>query len=103
MYLRGKGTKKIALSTDALSSFGMSPADLLEGFLLGLYTFRKYTVEKNEGTINSFVVLSGDSQKLRDDLRRTQSIASAVWFARDLINTPANDMTPTHLAHAALS
>jgi leucyl aminopeptidase len=103
VYLRGMGMKRIALSTDALSSFGISPADFLEGFLLGLYTFRKYTGEKNKGEIGSIVVLSGDTRKLGDDLRRTKSAASAVWFTRDLINTPANDMTPTHLANAALT
>ena len=52
VYLRGLGMKKIALSTDAFSSLGISPADFLEGFLLGLYTFRKYTGEKNKGRIS---------------------------------------------------
>ncbi len=103
VYLHGLGIKKIALSTDAFSSPGISPADFLEGFLLGLYTFRKYTGEKNKKTIDSFIVLSRDTRELREDLRWTKSVASAVSFARDLINTPANDMTPTHLADAALS
>jgi leucyl aminopeptidase len=103
MYLRGLGIKKIALSTDALSSFGISPADFLEGFLLGLYTFKKYSGENNKDKIASLAVLSGANRKLQEDIRRAQSAASAVWFARDLINTPANDMTPTHLADAALS
>jgi leucyl aminopeptidase len=103
VYLRGLGMKQIALSTDALSHFGISPADFLEGFLLGLYTFRKYSGEKNKGEIGSIIVLSAESRKLRDDVRRVKSTASAVWFTRDLINTPANDMTPTHLADAALS
>jgi leucyl aminopeptidase len=103
VYLREMGIKKIALSADALSHFGISPADFLEGFLLALYTFKKYTGEGDTGKIDSFVVLSRENRKLRDDMMRAKSTASAVEFARDLINTPANDMTPTDLAHAALS
>jgi leucyl aminopeptidase len=103
VYLRGMDMKRIALSTDKLSSLSISPADFLEGFLLGLYTFRKYTGERDTGKIDSIVVLSGENQKMGDDIRRTKSAASSVWFTRDLINTPANDMTPTHLANAALS
>ena len=102
-YLRRLGMKRIALSTDLLSSLTISPADFLEGFLLGLYTFRKYTGERDTGKIDSIVVLSGKIRKLRGDIRRTKSAASSVWFTRDLINTPANDMTPAHLANAALS
>ena len=30
-------------------------------------------------------------------------MTASVCFARDLISTPSNDMTPTHLAKAALS
>jgi len=103
VYLRGMDMKRIALSTDKLSSLSISPADFLEGFLLGLYTFRKYTGERDTGKIDSIVVLSGENRKMGDDIRRTKSAASSVWFTRDLINTPANDMTPTHLANAALS
>jgi len=59
--------------------------------------------ERDSGKIDYTVVLSGENRKLRDDIRRARSAVSAVWFARDLINTPANDMTPAHLANAALS
>jgi leucyl aminopeptidase len=35
--------------------------------------------------------------------RRGQIFAEATWFARDLINAPANDVHPTHLAEVAPS
>ena len=37
------------------------------------------------------------------ELKQAEAVTTAVCFARDLVNTPANDMTPTHLAKAASS
>ncbi len=103
VYLRDMGMKKIALSSRVLSSLKMSPADFIEGSLLGLYTFKRYVEEKNNKTIDSFVILSKGSKGLKDDIHWIKTIASSVCFTRDLINTPSNDMTPSHLANAALS
>jgi len=103
VYLRDMGMKKIALSSRVLSSLKMSPADFMEGSLLGLYTFKRYVEEKNNKTIDSFVIPSKVSKVLKDDIHWIKTIASSVCFTRDLINTPSNDMTPSHLANAALS
>jgi len=102
-YLRDSGMKKIALSTSVLSSLNTSPADFIEGSLLGLYTFKKYMKEKNDKTIESVTILSRPSKRIKEDLYWVKTVASSVNFARDLVNTPANDMTPSHLAKVALS
>ncbi len=101
--VRDSVMKKIALSTNVLSSLKISPAEFIEGFLLGLYTFDKYRDTKDRKLFDTFILLSKGSKNLKDELLRTKTIASSVWFVRDLINTPANDMTPTHLAQVALS
>jgi leucyl aminopeptidase len=49
------------------------------------------------------MLLSSDSKNLKAELLWKETVASSVWFVRDLVNTPANDMTPTHLAQRALS
>jgi leucyl aminopeptidase len=103
VYARDMGMKSVALSTAVLSSLEMSPADFIEGALLGHYTFNKYIGKKDNKAINKILVLSGVSKKLEEDLHWTKTITSSVCFARDLINTPSNDMTPTHLANIALS
>lgn len=103
VYLRDMGMIKIALSTSVLSSLEISPAVFIEGFLLGQYAFKKYLKEKNNRPIGSISILSKISKRLRKDLQWAITTASAVNFARDLVNTPANDMTPLHLANAALS
>lgn len=102
-YLRDMGMKKIALSTGVISSLKISPADFIEGSSLGVYTFKKYVGEKNNKKIDSLLVLSKVSKGLKDDLHWTKVAASSVYFARDLTNTPSNDMTPTDLANIALS
>jgi leucyl aminopeptidase len=102
-YLRDMGMKRIALSTNVILSIKMSPVDFIEGSLLGLYSFKKYSGGKDKKIISSITVLSKVSKGLRDDIHRTKTITSAVCFARDLVNTPANDMTPAHLANVALS
>jgi leucyl aminopeptidase len=103
VYLRDIGIKKIALSTLFTKVPEMSPPDFVEGALLGLYAFKKYTDTKDERSIKSISLISKVSKGLKDSLAWTESVASAVSFARDLVNTPANDMTPSHLARIALS
>jgi leucyl aminopeptidase len=102
-YLRDMGIKRIALSGRIIETLKLSPADFIEGALLGLYTFKKYLHNKEEKTIKNITVISRGSKELKDSLLWTETAANAVNFARDLINTPANDMTPSHLARVALS
>ncbi len=103
VYLRGLGIRETALSPVLLSSLGVSPAYFAEGALLGLYTYSRYRTEKENGTIKNMTVLSRPAKDLSSSLERVKTVASAVWFSRDLVNTPANDMTPAHLAKAAQS
>lgn len=103
VYLRDMGMQKIALSTLAFPSLKMYPADFVEGFLLGTYAFKKYVKQSGRKKIGSLLLLAKASRTLKDDLRWSKAVASSVNFTRDLINTPANDMTPGHLAKAALS
>jgi leucyl aminopeptidase len=101
-YLRVMGMEKATLSTKLLSSLSISAAVFLEGFLLGHYTVKKYTEEKDKKSIGTVVLLSAASKELKKELIRTETVSSSVCFARDLVNAPANDMTPSHLAKAAL-
>jgi len=103
VYLRDKGMKKIAVSTSLISSLKLSPLNFIEGALLGLYTFERYRKEKKIKKIENITILSKISKSFIDELNWTEVITSTVYFARDLINTPSNDMTPSDLAKAAIS
>lgn len=100
-HLRALGLKDIALSTASISGLRMRPADFLEGCLLSEYRFGEYKKEEDRKGLKSITVLSG--KDLRAEIGWTETVAAANHFARDLVNTPANDMTPSALARAARS
>lgn len=76
---------------DSVPEFVRNNAAL--AWLLGSYTYLRYKGEKRRQP--KLVLPEGTDA---DDATR---IAEAVFFARDLINTPANDMGPDELAEAA--
>ncbi len=76
----------------------------VEGAILGTYTFDRYKREKNDKAVAELVVLSPDGRSTREvgqGARTGEVFALATWFARDLVNSPANDVHPTYLAKAA--
>lgn len=101
--LRDIGLKRLALSATFFDFTKNSPVHFIEGAMLGIYSFKKYSSEKDSKVVESITLLSKPSKKLKSDLQRTKIITEAVCFARDLINTPSNDLTPSHLADIALS
>lgn len=60
---------------------------------LGAYKFSRYRSKPNE-TLRRLVIPDGV------DVMRVISTVEAVWFARDLINTPASDLGPEQLEEA---
>ena len=77
---------------------------VVEGAILGTYTFDRYKREKNDKVVAELVVLSPDGRSTREvgqGARTGEVFALATWFARDLVNSPANDVHPTYLAKAA--
>ncbi len=101
--LRDAVMKTIALSSKMSLPSPLSPADFVEGCLLGTYSFRTYGRKKKDTSLDRVTILAKPSRDLAEKVRWNRHVAHAVHFARDLINTPANHMTPSHLAEAALS
>lgn len=106
-YLRDTGMQGVSLSTRL---FNRLPGDLsrsrellfsfMEGGLLGLYRFEKFRKSENGKEIQSVTVLDEEREF---PLRWLQTSISAVDLARDLVNTPANEMTPAILSAVAQS
>ncbi|MBI3997440.1 MAG: leucyl aminopeptidase [Armatimonadetes bacterium] len=73
-----------------------------EGALLGTYAFTKYKKEKG-GDINVELLAANraEAAAVEAGRRRGQVVADAVNYARDLVNEPANVMTPEALAAEA--
>ncbi len=97
--VRGKVVKKVALSVRVFAEMQLSPAAMIEGFMLADYRFTKYR-EKNDGDgPRELTILSADN--LGDEIRWMESVVRSVHFTRNLVTTPSNDLTPTDLASIA--
>ncbi|MBV9157398.1 MAG: leucyl aminopeptidase [Acidobacteriaceae bacterium] len=102
--MKGKGTRTIALSLDGHDSPDLITA-VVEGAALGAWEADKYKSDpkKNEAQIDSFTVaLSTDtSGAISEAVRRGEIVAESQNFTRNLVNEPANKLTPGVLAEAA--
>lgn len=77
---------------------------LAEGSLMATYVYDQLKSKKNESKLGELVVVENDQSKLaalEAGLKKGQIMAEANNLARDLVNTPGNYMTPTHMAEAA--
>lgn len=92
--------KDIYIDTSQIKNLALSP--VLEGILLGSYRFTRYRKEKDMITLKS-ILFPDNGRITQEDIEETKSIAEAVYFARDLVNTPANELTPTDILKTARS
>ncbi len=76
-----------------------------EGALLGTYSFRKYiTKEAEYGEIKQFTIVDADETRLpglKQGYNLGKTLAEATNQARDMVNEPANHMTPSRMAETA--
>jgi len=108
-FLRGKGVKRVATIAHGAGVGGIEPEKaaqaIAEGSILGLYTFRRHiTKEPEAGEIEELLIVERDEDKLPQLERGCaigKVIAEATNFARDMINEPANFMTPSDIANIA--
>jgi len=79
-------------------------AAAVEGALLGDYEPDRYKTDKkkDEKVVDNFsLVIAAGGEELEESLRRGRIVAESQNFTRDLVNEPANRMTPTVLAERA--
>ena len=81
----------------------------VEGALLGLYTFRMYKHTEQTGNGKNVLQISVLSENRTDEgsiekaIEEGQALAEATNVARNLVNEPPNVLTPTELAHRAVT
>ena len=108
-FLRKKEIKRAATITHGAGVGDIEPQKsaqaIAEGAILGLYTFRKHmTKEPETGEIEELLIVERDENKVRqleEGCARGRILAAATNFARDMINEPANLMTPGDMAEIA--
>jgi len=102
--LRGKKAKTIAFLIRAAERHAENGAAITEGVLLSLFEPDKYhTSGKTESRLQTAIVTTaeGGIDELERGIERGRIIAEATNFGREVINEPANILTPTELAHRA--
>jgi leucyl aminopeptidase len=104
---RAAGAAARSLSGTARALCTLSTIDLkaaVEGTALGAYVFTGYRSEPGERPVGAvdFLTPSGETAKAaKATLKASAAIAEAVIIARDLINTPPNDLYPASFADRA--
>lgn len=107
--IRGMGINEIASVMDSIDiSLPVSEwyQAYIEGVLLALYKYQryKYVPPEEQQELKALTLLLFNKEAsvpAREAIKQGQIIADAVYFTRDLINTPAQDKTPTVLAGVA--
>ena len=79
--------------TYRLLDFPGSPDDAVLSWLMGAYAFRRY-LSQEPRKLRRLVLPAGANRAA------AVAKAQAIWFARELINLPANDLAPAGLASA---
>ena len=78
---------------------------IVEGSMLGAYQYTKHrTKEDDESDIDLLLLVGQDRSKIKQleaGIEKGRIIAGAVNLARDMVNEPANHMTPVHMAKIA--
>ena len=105
--LRKLSCHKIATILHGAGTGGIEPEAsaqaITEGALLGLYSFNKYKKPECED-IEEMLIVVREADKvpiLEPAIHKGSVVAEATNLARDMINEPANYMTPSQMAEAA--
>ncbi|GAA3389417.1 leucyl aminopeptidase [Streptomyces roseoviridis] len=92
------GTDRIALALPAAT--GEAVEAVAQGVLLGAYDFAAYrTTRRTKPVREAAILVAPDLQAPAEDaVRRARALAQELNRARDLVNTPANDLYPETFA-----
>jgi len=107
--LRQKEVSSIATTAQGAGIAGITPEGaaqaITEGALLGVYSFRRHiTREAEYGELKQLSIVSSDESELHaleQGCHKGKVMAEATNLARDMVNEPANHMTPSHMAEMA--
>ncbi len=99
-HLKAKSVKKIALVLDSEFAGKDFASAAVEGALLGNFEPDRYKTGNDKKSLDTFIV-AGDTPELESAVQRGRILAEAQNFSRDMVNEPANLLTPLGMAEAA--
>jgi leucyl aminopeptidase len=81
-------------SEDVLPAF-------LKGFLLAQYSFSLKSTRSDKPTTKKLVILCDNPKRIAGAIKTTRTVADFTCYARNLVNRPADDLTPARMAQEA--
>ncbi|WP_309498356.1 leucyl aminopeptidase [Sulfurovum sp.] len=106
--LKGTQYKSIKVATYTNKGCTYTLRAMIEGFILGAYSFNTYKSKKKKNPIKHITVsleeyseLSIDIEKASEAMHKAQIIADATNFTRDIVNTTPDDCYPEVMASIA--
>ena len=109
-FLRRRGISSAVTVAHGAGIGGLAPDDagqaIAEGSLLGLYRFDRYHTngDDGDGDFEELTIAELDearAESIRQGVARGRAMAEATMIARNMVNEPANIMTPTSMAEVA--
>lgn len=104
-----KALKKYKITSASIAMYCFSARGIVEGALLGTYSFEKYKSKKSEYAFEALNIVQeffeeGLKEKVTDlekEISDAQALSKSVNFTRDLVNTIPQDINPPSLAKIA--
>ena len=106
-FLRRRGITEAVTIAHGAGVGGLVPDDagqaIAEGSLLGLYRFDRYHTsgDDSDGDFEELTIAELDESRakaIRKGVAKGQAMAEATMISRNMVNEPANVMTPTSMA-----
>lgn len=102
--VKARGFRTCHLIVDALSGIDACDDGLrafLKGFFLAQYEFSLKSSRGRARSLRKLVILSDEMKRISSAIKSSRTIAEFTSYARDLVNRPADDLTPARLAEEA--
>ncbi len=100
-----RAAEQLVISVDGLAALSDSLEKVVEALGVGLglasYSFERFRSKGKPEVLQRVIFIDAPAGSLAIPLRRANAIVAAVALARDLVNTPAGDLTPTDFAAIA--
>ena len=100
-FLKAKSIKAVALALDPEFGGDAFASAAIEGAILGDFEPDRYKTSDDKKPIDRFT-LAADTPGLESAVERGRILGEAQNFVRDLVNQPANRLTPLVMAGAAV-
>ena len=95
--IKGNNHSELVITSD--KAYKGAIEDFAEGLLLSFYSFKKYKTKEKEGEKNNYpakLLLHGEIAE--SEIKWLVDLTDAVYFTRDLIKEPVNQLNATALA-----